>query len=493
MHYQAAGRAHHPAHRFVISLILLAATFCVFCAGAAGTSSAFAAEIKTSLKDQQSVSLTVYNENLALIRDVRNVRLTSGLNNIAVRGVSALIRPETAIMSSTSHPNSLSLLEQNFDYDLLTPEKLLQKYLGKQVKVIEVHPTTGVEVKESTATVLSINNGVILRIGNRIETGTPGRIVYDQVPDNLRDRPTLSVLAKSAVDGKQTLELSYLSSGLSWRADYVARLDADEKFLDMNGWVTLDNQSGASYKNARLQVVAGAVNRVRPSRSERSFYLAEATVALRAVQSEVMLEESLFEYHLYTLGHKTDVLENQTKQVALLAASRVPIKKEYVLWYDRSRLSDSKVSVIVKVENKEENNLGIALPKGIIRVYKNDSTDSSQFIGEDNIDHTPKNETIRLKLGNTFDITAKRKETEYESHPKKKNKKKSYRATYEVEIHNAKNEDIAVRVLDRFPGNSRITNSSIPYTKPDAFSAKWLVEVPAGQRTTLRYGVWVVQ
>ena len=224
--------------------------------------SVHAEEIKSTLKDQQEISLTVYNQNLALIRDVRVVPLQKGVNRIAVREVSAQIRPETAIITNLNSPSALSLLEQNFDYDLLTPQQLLQKYVGRQVKVVKTHPTTGAE-KELAATVLSANNGVVLKIGDRIETGIPGRIVYDQVPDNLRDRPTLSILANSKLSNKQTLELSYLSGGLGWKADYVAKLDQDDRFLDLNGWVTLNNQSGASYKNAKLQLVAGDVNRVR--------------------------------------------------------------------------------------------------------------------------------------------------------------------------------------------------------------------------------------
>ena len=267
-----------------------------------------AAEIKTTVDDQKEISLTVYNHDLALIRDVRNVNLNKGKSKIAVREVSAQIRPETAIINNLTHPNALSLIEQNFDYDLLTPQHLLQKYVGKKVLVVKTHPTTGAE-KEVEATVLSANNGVVLKIGDRIETGVPGRIVYDKVPDNLRDRPTLSVLIDNDAAGSQLLELSYLSGGLSWQADYVAKLSTDENHLDLNGWVTLRNHSGASYKNAQLQLVAGDVNRVQTAQPTRSdMVLMESRAKVPAMQ-----QEALFEYHLYTLGHKTDVLQNQTK------------------------------------------------------------------------------------------------------------------------------------------------------------------------------------
>ncbi len=457
-----------------------------------------AAEIITSQKDQQEVSLTVYNEDLALIRDVRTVPLTKGLNSIAVREVSARIRPETAILTNVSHPDSLSLLEQNFDYDLLTPEQLLQKYVGRQVTIVKTHPTTGAE-KEVTATVLSANDGVVLRIGDRIETGVPGRIVYDQVPDTLRERPTLSVLVHSAVGDTHTLALSYLSGGLGWRADYVAELDQDDAYLDMSGWVTLNNQSGTSYTDATLQLVAGDVHTVRES--FRHGRREDGVGVMRERRAAPMREEELFEYHLYTLEHQTDVLNNQTKQVALMSASRVPVNKEFLLrgqaryYRERHRgvIGDKiPVGVYMEFANVEKNDLGIALPRGVVRVYTHDSTGAAQFIGEDRIAHTPKDETIRLKLGDAFDVTAKRTQTEYEE--EKNNRLRAgdeyvTRSGFEIEIHNAKEEAVVVRVLEPVPGDWEMVSSSLPHTQPDAHTAEWNVRVPAERRVTLTYTV----
>ena len=457
----------------------------------------YADEIKTTVEDQQELSLTVYNQDLALIRDVRNFELNKGLNRVAVREVSAQIRPETAIITSLSHPGSLSLLEQNFDYDLLTPQQLLQKYVGKQVRVIKTHPTTGAE-KEVVATVLSANNGVVLKIGDRVETGAPGRIVYDQVPDNLRDRPTLSILANSKVGDKQTIELSYLSGGLSWKADYVAKLDKDDKYLDLNGWVTLNNQSGASYHNAKLQLVAGDVNRVyQPSAPQHKDVRVMKSMAVDSVAE--MAEESLFEYHLYTLGHKTDVLQNQTKQVALLSASRVPVKKEFLLqgnqhyYYNKyGVIADKlKVGVFVEFKNEKKNDLGIAFPKGIVRVYKDDSSGNSQFIGEDRIDHTPKDETIRLKMGDAFDVTASKKQTSYKKESAFGKYKHAASSSYEIEIHNAKDADVVVKVLEPVPGDWKMIESNLEYEKVNAHTAQWLVKIPAEKRVTLSYKVLV--
>jgi len=285
-------------------------------------------ETASTLADQQSVAVTIYNEDLALIKDTRRVTLTAGTNSLALREVSGRMRPETASLRSLTHPGALSLLEQNFDFDLLTPAKLLEKYVGRDVRIIRMNPKTGVETIE-TATVRAANNGVVLKIGDRIETGLPGRIVYDGVPPNLRDRPTLVTELQSGRAGSQTVELSYLSGGLAWKADYVAELNAADSALDLNGWVTLTNTSGTAYPNARLQLVAGNVNRVRDE-----MRLAAKASAMRAAEAPAarqMTQESLFEYHLYTLQRPTTIADNQTKQVALLSASSIPVKKELVL------------------------------------------------------------------------------------------------------------------------------------------------------------------
>jgi hypothetical protein len=216
-----------------------------------------ATERPSTLADQQSVAVSIYNENLALIKDTRRIGFEQGANRLALREVSGQMRPETASLRSLSHPGSLALLEQNFDFDLLTPAKLLEKNVGRNVRIVRLHPTTGAEIIEN-ATVLAATGGIVLRIGERIETGIPGRIIYDGVPANLRDRPTLVSELTSSRAGQQTVELSYLSGGLSWKADYVAELNAADTALDLNGWVTLTNKSGTAYPNAKLQLVARA-------------------------------------------------------------------------------------------------------------------------------------------------------------------------------------------------------------------------------------------
>ena len=449
-------------------------------------------EIRSSLNDQQSVAVTIYTRDLALVKDTRKVKIKTGLNALALRDVSAQIRPETALLRSLSAPGSLVLLEQNFDFDLLTPQNILEKYVGKTVGIVKANPTTGVETTEQ-ATVLSANNGVVLKVGNRIETGLPGRIVYDDVPANLRDRPTLVTQINNKGATEQTVELSYLSGGLGWKADYVAELNDKEDKLDLSGWVTLTNTSGATYKNAKLQLVAGDVNRVH----EQMHPMAKAMrgEVMMADAAAPMAEESLLEYHLYTLDRPTTIAENQTKQVALLSASGIPARKELVLkgadYYYTGQYGEIgtkiKVGVFVEFDNKESSKLGLPLPKGVLRVYKKDSAGNAQFVGEDNIDHTPKNESVRLKLGDAFDVTADRKQTDFKLLPNPQKGHSAYESAFELTLKNAKKEKVTVTVQEPIGGDWKIVSESHPHTKANSHLAVWKIDVPAEGKTTLTY------
>jgi len=460
-----------------------------------------AQEIPTTLKDQQSLAVTIYNSNLALIKDQREIKLPKGSCQLAFQEVSAQIRPETAILRNLTSPKDFWIVEQNFDFDLLTPQKLLEKHVGEAVEVISSKPRPNgegqVEAREK-ATVLATNNGVVLQFADRIETSVPGRIIFPKVPGNLRARPTLVMNLNSGADRAQKLELSYLTGGLFWRADYAANLSADEKSLDISGWVTLTNESGAAYPNALLQLVAGDVNRVStPVPTARMMGTVE--VAMDRAAAPQMYEENLFEYHLYTLDRPTTLKENQTKQVALLSASNVLVRKEYLLrgqsyYYSGSYgdLGDKlKIGVFVGFDNKESASLGKPLPKGIVRVYKKDSKGGVQFIGEDSIDHTPKNEEVRLKLGDAFDVTARRKQTNFKKLPASGKNHNVYESAYEVEIKNAKNEAITVTVLEPMPGDWEILEKSHGFVKETSGTAKFLVNVPAAGTSVLKYRVKV--
>jgi hypothetical protein len=453
-------------------------------------------EVPSTLADQKSVAVTIYNENLALVKDTRALSFEAGENRLALREVSGRMRPETALLRSLSSPGSLTVIEQNFDFDLLTPAKLLEKYVGRQVRIVKVHPTTGVESIE-TAMVLAANNGVVLKIGDRIETGLPGRIVYDGVPQNLRDRPTLVTDLNVTRGGAQTAELSYLTGGLSWRADYVAELNAADNALDLNGWVTLTNQSGTAYPNAKLQLVAGDVNRVKDEMRQ-----ANVTGKMRLAEapaSRSMTQESLFEYHLYTLQRPTTIADNQTKQVALLGATSIPVVKEMVLqgsdYYYRSSVGGIgqklKVGVFVQFENREASRLGLPMPKGVVRVYKKDGSGNAQFIGEDAIDHTPKNESVRLKLGDAFDVTADKKQTDFKRRDSTHPWNYVFESAYEIVLKNAKKEATTVVVREPVPGDWSMLEQSAKHAKVAAGTAEWKIAVPAEGSTTLKYRVLV--
>jgi hypothetical protein len=450
-------------------------------------------EWRSTLQDQQSVAVTIYNDNLALVKDQRKIRISSGSSTLAFRDVSSQIRPETALLRSLTDTGKLSVTEQNFDYDLLTPAKLLEKYVGKTVNVIRTNIATGVESSEQ-AEVLAASSGVVLKIGNRIETGIPGRISYPDVPDNLRDRPTLVMLLNNGGTSLQDVELSYLTGGLGWRADYVAELNAADDKLDLSGWVTLTNTSGATYRNARLQLVAGDVNQVHDAIRTRS--IMEKSVMM-APNAPIMAEESLLEYHLYTLDHPTTLAENQTKQVSLLYAHAVPVHKEFLLrgndYYYRSSYGElgqkMKIGVFIEFANNESAHLGQPLPKGIIRVYKKDLAGNAQFVGEDRIDHTPKNEKVRLKLGEAFDVTADKKQTDFKKMPDPS--RTLFESAYEIVLKNAKSEDVTVTIQEPIPSDWKILQENYPHQKATSNTAIWRIRVPAQSHTTLNYRVQV--
>ncbi|MBK7352829.1 MAG: DUF4139 domain-containing protein [Nitrosomonas sp.] len=459
-----------------------------------GNPSLLAAEKITTSQDQESIAVTIYNENMALVKDSRNVELIANTNQLAWREVSALIRPETALLRNQTSQSNFHILEQNFDFDLLTPQKLLEKHVGKEISVVRTNSATGIETSEM-AVILSTNEGIVLKFNDRIETGVPGRMVFPAVPENLRDKPTLLLLLHSPEAGKHKLELSYLTGGLSWRADYVAALNEDDSKLDLNGLVTLTNQSGVTYPQARLQLVAGDVNRIQ---SEQRMGRKMAAMSAEMADVAQMKEESFFEYHLYTLQRPTTLAENQTKQVALMSASQIPVNKVFLLqgadYYYSGKYGvlgqKLKTSVLINFDNKGEQ-LGIPLPKGIVRVYKKDAQGHDQFIGEDQIDHTPKNEQIRLKLGNAFDITADKIQTDFQQIAGSIHQTSIFETAYQITIRNAKKESVVVQVQEPIPGDWLVVSESLKHKKLSAHVVEWKIPVPAEGEATLTYRVRV--
>lgn len=446
--------------------------------------------VTSTVADQTAVAVTIYNGNLALVKDQRLATLPKGRNELRFMEVATGIVPASVHIASLTEPDQLNVLEQNYEYDLLSPEKLMDKYVGKEVRLFQKHPYNDRE-EVVTATLLSNNNGPVYRIGNEITFGYPGRVIFPSVPESLISSPTLVWLFDSKNGKAQKLEATYLTGGISWRADYVLTLNAKDDRGDLGSWVTINNSSGASYRNAAIKLVAGDVNRVREELRPR-FGAAKAEMALSAPVPQFK-EEGLFEYHVYTLERPSTIKENQSKQISLFAADDIPVKKEFLLtgasyYYQGANsgeiASKQKVGVYVEFENREKNHLGMPLPKGTVRVYKQDADHSLQFVGEDAIDHTPKDEKVRIKMGEAFDVVADRKQTDW-----KKLSKDTYEAAYEITLRNHKKEAITVRVIEPVPGEWRVVDSSHPYNKANSRTLEYGLPVPSDGETKLSYRV----
>jgi hypothetical protein len=454
-----------------------------------GETSVKPAAFSTVLDDQTDVAITIYNVNLGLVKDHRKILLPEGLRELRFMDVASNIIPTSVSIRSLTEPNGLQILEQNYEYDLLNPQKLLDKYVGREVKLYYKNPYTERE-EIVTATLLSNNGGPLFKIGDEITFGHPGRIIFPQLPENLISKPTLVWLVTNSLSKAHEIEASYLTNGINWRADYVVTLNEKDDRADLSGWVTIDNKSGTIYRNARLKLVAGDVNRVKDEREYKGKML---RAALEQAATEAQFkQEAFFEYHIYTLQRPATIKQNQTKQIRFVGADRIPVRKDLIYYgaqyYYRSRygetISNQKVGVFVEIANRKQNNLGIPLPKGTVRVYKHDSEGSLQFVGEDSIDHTPKDEKVRVKLGNAFDVVATRKQMDW-----RKIAYDTYEASFEISLRNHKKEDVVVRVVEPIPGDWSILTSSHPYTKTEAFTAEFNVTVPRDKETKVSYRV----
>jgi len=445
--------------------------------------------VTSTVDDQTDIALTIYSSNLGLVKEQRAVKIFTGVGELKFMDVASQIIPTSVQINSLTDPQSLQVLEQNYEYDLLNPEKLLDKYVGKEVKLYTKNLYTDRE-EVVTAMLLSNNGQPIYKIGDEITFGYPGRVIFPKVPDDLIAKPTLVWLLDNSLPSIQKIEASYLANKISWRSDYVVTLNTKDDKADLLGWVTIDNHSGASYKNAKLKLVAGDVNRVKEKMEYEGNRL--ALTATKKEAAPQFKEASFFEYHIYTLERPATVKDSQTKQISLVNAVNIPVKKEYVYlganYYFTTRyggaIANQKVDVFAEIQNKKENNLGIPLPKGIIRVYKHDNEGSLQFVGEDSIDHTPKDEKVRIKLGEAFDVVGGRKQTDWQ-----KIANDTYEAAFEISLRNHKNEDVVVKVVEPIPGDWTILASSQPYNKSGAFAAEFNIPVPKDQEVKLTYRV----
>jgi hypothetical protein len=451
---------------------------------------------KSGAANREKVGLTIYNGNFGLVREIRDVDLAPGKAALDFGDVSAHLNPASVVLRSLDDPASLKILEQNYRFDLLTPYALLEKYVGKPVKTIRWNEKLGHD-EVNDATLMSVEGGTVVKIGDEIIPNFPGRISFPEVPDNLIAKPTLTWLVDSKAP-KQRVEVTYLSDNLNWRADYVMEVDKDDALADLHGWVTLSNDTGTSYENADLQLVAGDVQRVRQELYDmRTIDLAEKPPEPEEPQFR---EEGLFEYHLYTLNRTTDVLDKEQKQVTLLDASGVKVSKKLILngsadyyrgaWYD-SVQTNAKVGVYLDFQNEEDNQLGMPLPKGIVRVYKTDQSGALEFIGEDAIDHTPKDEKVRVKMGDAFDVVADRKQTYWDTIHSSGGGECGSESEFEIELRNHKDTAVDVELVEPVSGEWEIVKSSHPAKKKDSKTFTFDVNVPANGKTTVTYRVRV--
>jgi hypothetical protein len=408
--------------------------------------------------------------------------------------IAATVNPATVHFRSLTEPARVSVLEQNYEYDLLEPEKLLRKYVGRDVTLVRTVQDQGRTREETvTARLLSYNNAPVWQINGEIVTGARAESIrFPELPGNLYSRPTLIWTLENTGGADHRVEASYLATELAWNADYVLTVARDDKAADLDGWVTLKNGSGTSFKNATLQLVAGDLNRVREQLGRMRD---EAVMQLNAKAQAPMAEESFSDYHLYTLGRKTTINNNETKQVSMLNATSFPIQKRYVVdgqafYYRNAQHPGSPIKDVVQVyyqfKNEQAGGLGMPMPAGTVRVYQADSKGGVQFVGEDRIDHTPKDETLNLKIGNAFDVVCERKQTDFE-----KIATGVYDVEYEITLRNHKGAPVTVEVSEPIGGTWRMLQASHQWTKTDAWAAQFKVTVAADGTATLRYRVRV--
>jgi hypothetical protein len=444
----------------------------------------------------QGVELTVYNQNMALVRDKRSFDLKQGVNEVRFSDVASQIDPTSVHFRSLTDPQGTSVLEQNYEYDIVGSKKLLQKYIDQQIELITQ------DGSQYQGKLLSGADDIILQDAEGgvkvVRLAQVRQFNFPKLPAGLITRPSLVWLLDSGKTGSQDVEVTYMTNGVNWNADYVVQLNKTDNALDLNGWITLNNQSGAAYTDAKLKLVAGDVNVVRQAKGMTNDALEMRAPA--AAPAPAVQERQLFEYHLYDVQRPVTVANNQTKQIEFTSAAEVPAEKFFVydgaqgLRFSGGRITDRgygtnsnpDVNIYLQVKNEEKAGLGIPLPAGRVRVYKADVDGSLQFVGEDQIDHTPKDETVRLRLGNAFDIVGERRQTDFQQLGRD-----VIEESFEITVRNHKKEAVEVRAVEHLFRWSewQIVKESAEHTKLDQGTAEWRLQVPADGETKLTYTV----
>jgi hypothetical protein len=462
-------------------LIAAGAWLSLWGVGIAAEASVVARSARTDL------ALTVYNHDLGLVRDTREFDLATGDAVVRFEDVAARVEPASVGVRSVTAPEKLAVVEQSFAFDLISPERLLQRWIGREVELVE----TGDRLRErvTPAVLLSTNGGNVYRIGDRIAVGHPGRVVLPNIPEDLAARPALRWRLANSGPARHKVEVSYLTGGLSWSADYVAVLRPDDTAADLTCWVTLTNQSGARFDDASLKLVAGQINRAAPTVK----VLARAMdMAAQEAAPARFTDESLFEYHLYSLDRRTTLGEEETKQMQLLAATGVKLAKSYrivgqPMWW-RSRMGDLErtvpVGVFVELRNDAASHLGVPLPAGTVRLYKQDQSGAQQLIGEDALEHTPPDERVALRAGSAFDIVASRTQTDYRT---LSTEPYQVEVGFALRIRNSRKDKATINIREPIGGEWKVVESTHPPLKVDAGTLGFDVPVAAGEEVTVRY------
>jgi hypothetical protein len=439
---------------------------------------------ESTSQQQTAIEVTVYNENFGLIKDQRKVKLPKGFGALVFMDVAANIIPSSVHIHSISAPGKLSVLEQSCEYERIKPENLLDKYIGKEVKIWRRNPPNDQRELMTATLIYGGNDGTIYQIGDEIIMGRPEQIIFPKVSENIITKPNITWLLHNEHPSPQTIETVYLVRGISWKADYHIVLDQEDTKADIFAWGTIDNGSGLDYANAKLKLVAGDINRLP--------YETHAAEYCSSDESTPFKGESFADGHTYYMERLTTLKNGQTKQIGLLKAKSVKINKEYRLsgpalhhitgGFNVSASED--ISIYLIINNKKGHGLGMPLPKGNVQVYKHGSDESLQFIGSDYIGHVPENETASVKLGAAFDIKATRIQRDF-----KKLSDDIYEANFEITIRNHKKEDVDVRILEQIISNWEIVKSSRKFERVDSGWVEWPVSVKSDGEATLTYRV----
>lgn len=477
----------NPFHRLPLLLLMALSPLAVS-----------AAAYESGSSDRQNLSLTVYEQAQALVRDARLVQTGQGRFSLVVKDVSGQIQPETLMLESNGR---LRLSGTTFNTALLTPENLMKAYIGKEVSLIHTNPATGQETVKR-AKLLSMHGGGIVEVDGHIETVSADKLVFDKVPKGLYPSPVLMLDVQGGSGGRQHLTFDYLTGGLSWHADYTAVVGKHDDEMSLASWAVIGNNSGVDYRNAQLQLLSGKQER-GPSypRMGGMLMAAKAMDTGMAMENDMASEESFADYHLYTVPDRVDVLDKQTSRHRLLSADRVKVLKEYRFngnqWAYESRQGQSgpfHAGTWLSFDNKKKEGLGQPLPKGTIRFYQEDNSGNRQLLGQNTISHTPVDGHLHLKLGEAFNVTMVRKQTDYSQKPLvRKDGEKVYQTTtaWDLALTNGKSNAVTVTVEEPLPENGKVIEESLPHQKRDASTVIWQVPVPANGKTVLRYKVRV--